>query len=259
MKKTTFIASITTKGEVKLVFPEGNLKTIDSEDNIKDYISGTILPTDTYTIYGDGITSIQFVNDNFVDIHIERNDEQTNADNICKNLFSLKTFTALETTFSNVTSFRYSWAYCKVIGMFPKIDTSKAITLLGTWRNNESLKGFPLLDTRNVISLSKAWMGCKELLGFPAIDTSSVINMYSAWAECLNMLSFPYIDISKVTNITYAWFKTYKLICMGGFSSNNERLDGMLTFPKDAVLLRPNTTEQAAILAGKGWTNDTPC
>ncbi len=116
---------------------------------------------------------------------------------------SLTSFPKIDT--SNVTSLYETWIECDSLTSFPKIDTSNVTSLNGVWNYCDSLTSFPKIDTSNVTNMNKAWSMCSSLASFPKIDTSNVTNLHEAWEYCQALTSFPQIDTSKVTNMNGTW------------------------------------------------------
>jgi len=171
----------------------------------------------------------------------------------------LTSFPLIDT--SSATAMSYAWRGCAALTSFPLLDTSSVTTMEASWRVCTGLTSFPLLDTSSVVSVALAWRGCAALTSFPLLDTGSVINMSYAWEGCAALTSFPLIDLSSVTTLDSTWEGCTSLICMSGLTRNANApyVAASYAFGSTPALVRPNSTEQATIVAGDNWINPTAC
>ena len=106
---------------------------------------------------------------------------------------------------SNTRYFRYAWANCKSLTIFPLIDTSKGTNFYHAWEYCSSLTTFPQLDLSNGTDFTSAWDGCSSLTEFPAVYLTKGTNFTSAWHNCSGLTSFHAMNLSKGTDFSSAW------------------------------------------------------
>jgi len=247
-----FYVTFTTVGDTNVTFTGGTLtlSNTDTQDEVP-YTSSSNIPAGNYALYGNNVDNVKFINNKFTKIHIEKNETQTNADNMFLGLGLMTTFTANANTFGNVTSLFNTWKECKGITSFPKIDTSNVVILSGTWWFCTNLKSFPMIDTSSVTNMYSGWRNCTSLLSFPKIDTSKVNRIYAAWYICTNLTSFPALDMSRVTDAGYLWGSCTSLVIIEGVI-NDGTPPGVVVnmFYETDALTRPTAAEQNTILNG---------
>ena len=205
-----FYTTFTITGDAKVSFTGGTMSTrVDGVE--KPYVSKTILSAGTYEMFGDNIDNVAFLNNVFTKIHIERNSDQTAANNMFANLNKLVDFTANPNSFSTVKRLYNTWRACTGLTSFPVINLSQATILYFTWFACSKLKTFPFIDTSSNKSLVYTWYGCYALKEFPKLDTSKVTNFTATWRNCIGLTSFPSISTGSGTTMSAAWNGCKKL------------------------------------------------
>lgn len=92
-------------------------------------------------------------------------------------------------------------------------DLSSTVTsMLGMFKNCNSLNTIPLLNTSNVTIMESLLESCYTLKEIPLLDTSNVTNMYSMFASCFILNSIVFLDVSKVTNLGLIFSSCYSMI-----------------------------------------------
>lgn len=106
----------------------------------------------------------------------------------------------LEIKSTNVTSMNETFAYLH-FSAYPSFDTSKVVSMVGTFSGNTAMEEMPNLDTSRVSSMSGTFCNCSSLKTVPKYNTSNVTNMNTTFYNCYSLSSVPEFDTRKVVTM----------------------------------------------------------
>ena len=117
-------------------------------------------------------------------------------------------------------------------------------------------------ETGNVTTMNNMFRDCHVL---PAVDVSSfdtgnVTDMQYMFALCHKLTSLDTVDwdLSSLANAIGTFRHCHELICLTGLDIP-VTADTNVTFDDCPLLVAPNASEQADIIAGTPWTNPNAC
>lgn len=204
--------------------PNVNTKTITangtynaSDDNLDGYSSVEVA------------TSGVDINDYFAGTPKTGNSSVNGISTIIK---KVPNFTSLPTDIS------YLFANCSSLEEIPNMDTSKVVTMYGTFQNCSSITTIPLLNTSKVKNMRTLFSGCTNLTTIPQLDTGIVTNMNNMFSD------------SGITEIPL--LNTYNVQDMGGMFIRAKKIK---TIPQ---LDTHNVTTMNQMFYGDGVLEEVP-